>query len=273
MKYIIHKPDLDTVFTAFLLGWRQGDAVRQVSGQAPPEILADPGVYCLECGGSGQLELGNFDHHNTTLSLPPACLQALHWREPADPALWDWAEYVAAVDLGRGCLFQGRGWSLSALFSGLRLIVSDPLAQFRAGVELCRTVVGLSLSPWQPLPLLPEWEGFRQAKLKLYRDLDSYACQVEFFSTKSGLWGGYLEAPLPGVHGLLKRLGCEVSVAAGLSKVTIACHSNKLENLRDSLNRSEPGWGGPAHGKIIGGPYLGSRLSKDKLISIIREAT
>lgn len=275
-RYFIRKPDLDTVYTAFLLGWRPGAVVRRVPGQAPPEILADPGVYCLECGGAGQMALGNFDHHNTPLALPPACLQALHWREPDDPLVWEWGAYVAAVDLGRSGRGRLPGWSLSQLYSGLRLTVPDPLVQLAAGVDLLQTIVHLRLRPTEPLPLLPGWEPYRQAKQHLWDRLAALLPQAVYFTTQAGRRGGYLAAPYPGVHGLLRRQGCQITVAQGLGQshgpsITIASQGADLRPLLAHLRRLEPGWGGPAHGTIVAAPTTGSRLPQLTLLNLIRE--
>jgi len=274
MMMYIRKPDLDTVFTAFLLDWRERDEVRLVHGQAPAGALANPDIFCIECGGAGQIALGNFDHHNTPLSLPPACLQALHWQEPADPLLWEWAEYVAAVDVGRPLPVRPDGWTLSKLFSGLRLNIPAPLAQFRAGIKLCRQVTVLGCRPGEPLPLRPEWEPYRQAKERLCLKLERYACRTVFFRTHQGRLGGFLETSLPGVHGLLRRLGCQVSIAQGISQtgtpvVTIASQEVDLRPFLAHLNHLELGWGGPSHGQIIASPPAGSNLLKDQLLALI----
>ncbi len=57
-----------------------------VHHKAPAEELADPEVLCIECGGSGQIGLNNFDHHETAEELPPACRQAFDFRFLRDPA-------------------------------------------------------------------------------------------------------------------------------------------------------------------------------------------
>ena len=275
-RFILRKPDLDTVYTAFLLGCREEDEVLLVPGEAPPEPLADPKVFCIECGGSGQIEKGNFDHHNTPVSLPPACLQALHWREPDDPLLWDWAEYVAAVDVGKDPGRPGPGWSLSQLFSGLRWCRRAPLDQFWAGLQLCRTILAHRLAPGQPLPLLPEWEDYRQAKTRLAQELADFLPQAVFFTTRGGLAAGYLAAPVPGVHGLLRRCGCQISIAQGLPGsdgpiVTIASRGLNLRPLLAILQELEPGWGGPAHGTIIAAPTTGSALTPAHLLNVVQE--
>lgn len=275
-RFYLRKPDLDTVFTAFTLEWQEGDKVHLVAETAPAAALADPEIFCLECGGAGEVALGNFDHHNTPLSLPPACLQALHWREPDDPLLWDWGEYVAAVDLGRGRGNGLSGWTLSQLYSGLRLTVPDPVAQLTAGVQLLRTILKLRLTPQEPLPLLPAWEPYRQAKRDLWERLAALLPQAVYFETKAGRRGGLLAAPYPGVHGLLRRQGCDITVALGLPAnggrhLTIASQGVDLRPLLQQLQRLEPGWGGPAHSTILAAPTAGSALDPTRLLNLIQE--
>jgi len=76
MKVVIQQADLDTSLTALILGVSPDDEVVAVQAKAAPEDLAHRDVLCIECGGSGQTDLNNFDHHDSAVSLPPACRQA-----------------------------------------------------------------------------------------------------------------------------------------------------------------------------------------------------
>ena len=75
-KVVIQKVDLDTALTAFLLGVSSADEIVVANGEASPEDLANPVVVCIECGGSGEVENNNYDHHDPGKELPPACVQA-----------------------------------------------------------------------------------------------------------------------------------------------------------------------------------------------------
>lgn len=73
MKTVICKPDLDICLTAHVLDVIESDILVCVQDRATSDDLADRSVHCIECGGSGEADLNNFDHHDPLLSLPPAC--------------------------------------------------------------------------------------------------------------------------------------------------------------------------------------------------------
>lgn len=276
MEYYFHKPDMDTVLTALILGWQRGDALICVPCQAPSWALSDPRRRCIECGGSGQAHLGNYDHHGPS-ALPPACLQAFHAMRYRNPVLRQLAQYVAAVDTGNAQPLRTQaGFTLSNIFSGLRLTHKTEREQFRAGIALFEKVLELKINPWGSMPALAEWTRYREAKNHARADLCACGSRVVCFTTNTGLTGGFLECKLPGVHGFLRSLGCRVSVAAGLQShgvrlVTIAGVDLALNGLSRALNAVEPGWSGQAAAYIIGSPRAGTRIAASDLIDIIRK--
>ena len=98
MKVIIQKPDLDTCLTAMVLGIEGTEDIMVSRGEAPAEALNDPAVVCIEAGGSGQVQLNNFDHHNTPSYFSPACRQALEQRSVRDVKVQRLVDYVCMVD-------------------------------------------------------------------------------------------------------------------------------------------------------------------------------
>lgn len=277
MDYIFQKPDMDTVLAALILGWRTTDDIVCVQGEAPQAVLKDQGVYCIECGGSGQTWLGNFDHHDHSLQLPPACVQAYEWMRQEDLELLSLVRYVGAVDTGTNMSGRDKsGLVFSNIFSGMRLFLSSEKDQFRAGMAIFGTVLAKRIDPWATMPFLSEWSAYMSAKEKLRDDLFTYREHVLWFTTKMGLLGGFLECPLPGVHGLLRSFGCRVSIAAGLiyqgkRMFSIAGDYMSVSSLLPILNVIEPGWGGPSHGGIVGSPRSGTSLEYGTIIKIVRE--
>lgn len=277
MGYIFQKPDMDTVLAAFILGWEDTNDLICVQGDAPQSALNDRRIYCLECGGSGQTWLGNFDHHTPGRPLPPACVQAYHWMRRNDLALLSLVLYVAAVDTGAHLPGRNKArLGLSNIFSGMRLVLISEMDQFRAGIAIFKTILTKKIDPCMSMPFLAEWMTYMTAKEKQRDDLSAYRVNVVWFTTKAGMQGGFLECPLPGVHGLLRSLGCRVSIAAGLKYqgrrvVSIAGDNLPVNGLLPVLNSIEPGWGGPSHGSIIGSPRSGTSLEEGTIIKIVRE--
>ena len=263
MRYVFRKPDLDTVTAAVLLGYRSGLPLSCVSQDAQPSDLADPAVICLECGGAGQSDLGNFDHHDPLEAFPPACVQAAALKDPMDSGTKDLIAYVAAVDTGsRLCPPDRAGLTLSAVFSGMRLVVPDLTEQFQSGAALVAAMIARQASPWDvPRHFVdPAWIV---AKRLARRRTASMEGQVERFMTNQGRLGMFLRVGSPGAHGLMRRLGADISVANGLltsSHYSISGHAPLMALLTEKFNALEVGWGGPKPGEIIGSPLRGTYL-------------
>lgn len=278
MRYIFQKPDMDTVLTALLLGCLETDDLICVEDQASKQSLDNPNVYCIECGGSGQVELGNFDHHNTNLDLPPACVQAFLHREVNDPFLERLVRYVAGVDSGERAQGDYNHFGLSSLYSGMRLVHQNLFEQFWVGLEMLRCFSSQEINPGGSIPFLSKWQSYREAKERQQKDLEKDIQRVEIFMTHSGIKGGFLESTNPGIHGLLRGLGCQISIAQGLGGerklklfYTISGFRINLSSLMKEIGKYEQGWGGHAQGGIIGSPRVGTRLKKDQLIKIVSE--
>ncbi len=284
MKVVIQQVDMDTALTAFLRGVRPADEIVAVKEQASPEDLANPQVLCIEAGGSGQVHLNNFDHHNTALPLPPACRQALEVSSRDEPILRRLVDYVAAIDVaGPQALGPAPGFpTLSDVLSGIRLSIKDPVKQLEAGLLLFATVLREGLDPFGVVPGRPEWQGWIQAKRREDEGLARARAEAEIFVSRSGRKVGFLQTEYFGALGVLYDLGCEVAVAYNprftppsggepIPKYTIGGNRLRVDHLLSFLNALEPGWGGLAHGTIIASPRTGSRLGPETLKQLVRE--
>ncbi len=275
-KVVLRQPDLDTLVAAFVLGVDPMGPIQAVGVRARPDDLADPSVLCLECGGGGQVWLANYDHHGYTPGFPPACVQAL-WRVGCpEPWVRDLVAYAAAVDEGRPASQPRALPDLSFVISGVRLVHPDPVEAFRVGLEVLSHWRGLA--PWGPVEPRPEWGAYLEAKRanggRLVADLRG----ARVFATRSGRRLVMLETRAAGGHGALRRLGADLSVLVkplgqGRRKYTIASRALRVSGYLCRLNASEPGWGGPAHGTIIGSPFGGSRLDPDALLPMLLDDT
>ncbi len=289
MKVVIRKPDLDTCLTALLLGVTPNDEIIVAPRGADDADLEDPRVLCIEAGGSGQVHRNNFDHHDPQRELPPACVQAYDiWSSQAKAdrqkasRIRRLVEYVAAVDTDPKQLQNGGRPvpqpTLSALFSGMRLVVRDPKEQFLTGIELLRIVLKEEIDPFGAMPPRPEWRRYREAKAKENEALERAKAAARILQSKGGRIIGYLETEAVGALGILYQRGCEVAIACHprfgnppVRKYTIAtCDPDlSLEPLLRILNEREPGWGGRR--SIIGSPAMGSRLHPTEVIAIVQE--
>ena len=159
VKVVFQTADLDTCLAGAILGITAVDDVVHRPHGAQREELSDPTVVCLEAGGSGDALLGNFDHHDTDLPLPPAATQVFHWlgRPPRFDRL---VEYTELVDLGQR--FRAPAFpSVSHLISGLRFAhAADSVTQFRRGVEVLVQIADLGLDPFENLPFREEWAPY-----------------------------------------------------------------------------------------------------------------
>ena len=276
-RVVIRQPDLDTIVSAFVLGVHPKMELTVVGGLAEATDLEDTRVLCLECGGSGEVWRGNFDHHQAGLDLPPACVQALAIGNTGDSWLEELVAYTEAVDLGLPLKRSGDGPNLSALISGVRIMNSDPANAFWAGLKVLDRVFRLKIDCFGAMPRIEEWEVYFQAREQNFKRLHNDAWHCRYFITEKGLRWGYLESSVPGVHGFLREKGCALSVAAtpptantGTRKYSIATADLRLDPLLNELTAIEKGWGGPSHGTIIGSPFSGSTMDPDCVLELVR---
>jgi hypothetical protein len=265
MLYVIQRVDLDTCLTGAILAAREEDAVLHRPHGASPEQLADPSITCIEAGGSGQVELRNFDHHDTRQNLPPAATQAFEFA--GKPALYlPLVEYNEMVDLNAPSPLRPPFPSVSSLISGIRFVhAQDPVRQFRIGVRALRRIAQLGLDPFDRLPWRAEWAPYLEEKARRLWELSQTPMAVELVRSGSRTIA-FATTALCGAVGALYRQGADIAVVArpldnaGTLKYTIASRGPRLDRLLDAFNRLEPGWGGPSHGTILGWPWQGSRL-------------
>jgi len=273
---VIRQADLDTIVTGWLCKADTVGSARVTQASATGAELADVRTLCLECGGSGQVERNNFDHHGSGRQLPPACVQAMNRLRVEDVWARDLVDYAGAVDLGLPAARQVASRNLSALISGVRLVHADEGDAFFAGIRVLHQLAAARLDPRGPLPEHPQWRPYWQAKDSQRKRLVTAAERVELFELPTGFRWGFLASTVPGVHGVLFAKGCQVSIAAsrhatrpGRYKYSIASTGLLLVGLCALLNRREPGWGGPDHGTIIGSPFVGSELAPDVVKAMV----
>jgi hypothetical protein len=286
-KVIIQKVDMDTALTAFLLGVSERDEIVAVRDQANEGDLANPEVICIECGGSGQADLKNFDHHDTDQMLPSACVQAcrVQFGSKADQPLKCLVEYVNALDTQgpellkqRSHLPQGAFPTLSDIFAGMLLITKDPKEQLLRGLEICRVVLQDKLDPFSLMPERLEWSEYIEAKRQNDGAIQKALDGAQFFKTKTGRKVGFVETNVMGALGALYPRGCQIAIAYSphfgnppLPKYTIAGDGIGVDVLLPIFDEKESCWGGPAHGTIIGSPRTGSKLTSEQVIQIVQD--
>ena len=292
MRVVFQQVDMDTALTAWLLGVQDSDELVHVHNRADARDLLSAGVLCIECGGSGQTQLLNFDHHDTLLGLPPACRQAFDWVSCHTTAPQELARrivsinkhvrclvgYVATIDeFGPQRLPSLSGFpKLSQLFSGMRLSIPGPTDQLHAGISLFSTITQQGLDPAGILPPLRQWQPWllrRQHESEmLLQDLN----RLQYHRTNRGYLVGYLQSDRIGAMGAIYKLGCELAVANrtvendGRQHYRIGSNRFQLRQLLDYLQTLELGWGGPSRLTIIGSPREGSTISPTDLIDITR---
>jgi len=283
MKTVICKPDLDTCLTALVLNINEYDIVECVQNCASSDDLADPSVRCIECGGSGETDLNNFDHHDPLLSLPPACRQAFALYHNHTPNLTRLVDYVCLVDDPSPDSTIIPFPSLSNLFSGMLMITAGLEVQFRSGVALLQLVIDEGYDPFSTMHERPEWQSYIAAKAENAR-MVTEVCgpdSIHFFTTASGLKAGFLSLNKKPAHlivgpGILYKHECDIAIiyspAFGLPparKFTIAGHNRQVSHLLSHIALLESDWGGRE--RIIGSPRKGgSLLSEDTIITLVR---
>lgn len=290
MRVIIQKVDLDTALTALICGVSEQDEIVISLGDAAPEDLGNPEVLCIEAGGSGQVHLNNFDHHNEGGHLPASCEQALEVKERrvtgtgpsrkgASP-LARLVDYVAMLDCRpqelAASVSKPEFPALSAVFSGMLLTEKQPREQLLKGMAMLRTVLDHGLDPFGTMPELPEWKPWIEAKRQNDKAVKAVQENAEYFITAGGLRAAFLQSAFIGGIGALYAKGCQVVVMYNpnfgdppVPKYTIAGNGVRVDGLIPELNRLEPGWGGRE--TIIGSPRAGSRVDPATVRKLVSE--
>lgn len=274
-KTVFRKPDLDTCLAGVIMGVHSNIPVQTASEGASIADLQDPGVLCLECGGSGQARLNNLDHHDPNQYYPPACRQALSLFCYPDYELHRLVDYVSMVDEAVAFTSPVDFPSLSSVFSGMLLSVPDRLSAFQAGMDMLRLVLKKKLNPFATMPVLQQWKGYIQAKTRDMLRLEESMAGAYFFTTGKGHICGYLESAGFGGTGWLYQMGCRVVILHNphfgcppIVKFTIAGNQVDVSGLLEPLSRLEQGWGGRK--TIIGSPFSGSRLKPEQVMETVR---
>ncbi|MCD5401818.1 hypothetical protein LR013_04425 [candidate division NPL-UPA2 bacterium] len=173
----IRKVDLDTIGAAYLLGVTRADNVQIVRGEVAIGDLVNPEVICLEVGGSGQIQLMNFDHHGENAPRHSAAWQALRYKNRfinaggshKDRLNSGFAEYLAKyIDImdveGPGAFRRAFREVkrkpkdffpyLSDVISGILLVETDPLQAFFKGIEALESIRLSILRDEYKIPLI-----------------------------------------------------------------------------------------------------------------------
>lgn len=274
MKVIIQKPDLDTCLTALIMGVTEADEIIVSKGDASKEDIMNPDMLCIEVGGSSLVHLNNFDHHNTTQKLHPACMQAYEFKRLNDEKLNKLVEYVCMVDERQKYHPVIKFPSLSNIFSGMLLVERNPTLQFLKGIDILNKVLSENIDPYNTLPDIEDWRPYRNAKDENIEKIAEVLKKAEFYTANNGFKIGFVESYSIGGIGILYAQGCDVVImynpAFGeppVTKYTIAGNSKKVNHLVKHFDKIEAGWGGRE--TIIGSPRVGTKLKKEEVLAVV----
>lgn len=281
-KLCFIKPDLDTVTTAAILLEHLPETICTLSDNADEDLLNDPEVLCIECGGNGDTKHNNFDHHGSDIVLPCAAEQA--WKQTgANLRYKDFIKFVSDVDLGYVTSHEKTEANpdfvpFSYVFSGMLLTEKSPLDRMVRGFELVKHALSAlpAFNPYHISRFDLRFQEYINAKnhaqnllLKERRSINRFAL--------GNLICMYLSTIVPGVHGLLRTMGADLSIAHNPTNNFYSVSvRNGLEYLMpavmNKLNEFDPGWGGHPDRGIIGSPRKGTILSKKCIFNYVQEA-
>ena len=274
MRVIIQKPDLDTCLTGLILLVSDRDNIEVVAENADEKDILNPSVICIECGGTGLVDLNNFDHHDPERYFPPACLQAYKKLGYQDKALERLVQYVCIVDDRPDDHAVIPFPSLSNIFSGMLLVEKGIKNQFLKGMDILKRLLNDYIDPFSTMPSLPEWTDYIEAKKININKIEEIMKKAEFYRSKGGLRIGFLESHVIGGIGTLYKAGCDVVVVYNplfgeppRPKFTIASNGKNVVKLLPFFDKMEKGWGGRQ--TIIGSPKTGSILKPEEVLEII----
>ena len=271
---------MDTVLAGVLAGLDNGTPLLALHEEACEALLSSPRCLCLECGGSGRVDEGNFDHHGITDLLPCACEQA--WHHFGAPAAYGpLVRLVSAIDTGcRSMPFPSEdAVTFSSFFTGMLLCEPDNLRRVALGASMLREFSLSGLPPDDASSFAshaPRYAQFLRAWQERRRLLAGIAGKA--ISMQAGdIRVMAVRTSLHGIHGALRQAGADVSIAGtayGRLLWTVSTQPDLawiVQNAIPILNFLESGWGGPAGGSIIASPRKGSRLCVEEILSILKD--
>jgi len=249
-------------------------------GDVDPHILNDPKILCIEVGGSGQVELGNFDHHGENAPSSSATLQAYQALKINDSYLEKLVSYINELDtLGMVELARQRGYvafpTLADIIAGIRLKYNDPIIVMKEGVKVLDEITKNQQDSYGVIDGFTEYAAIKR---KNDEEIEKIKTEIQWDITNNGLIFGYLESELPGSLGIIyeegkKKFGDDKIIIGivfnpqfgpqKIKKYTIGLSINpdqvknlgiNLTAINHKLNLLEDGWGGPSTGTITGSP-------------------
>lgn len=269
MHIAFTKPDMDTCLAAMIAVGSKIYTPIHVQEGARQGLLDDKDVVCIECGGSGQTEFSNFDHHVVGWALPSACFQAYAYYGCDSQALMRLVSYVHKIDMGEYVDSPPEFPSLSNVFSGMLLSGFSAKETLKSGMDIFRTVLEYGIDPYDRMPKLSEWNDYISICKKNKKAIEVAVQNIIEVVSPSGLKVGYLCSNLYGGMGHIYKKGCPIAVLYNpdISKITVGTTGVSLANALRELDRYEFGWGG--RNTIISSPARGTSLTPGFVINTL----
>lgn len=305
-KVYFQTPDLDTIGALFLKMRIAKEIPEDVPieilrGDASKEILENPKMLCLEVGGSGEKEKGNYDHHGEGVPEESATLQVFGELSPSQktPELEKLVNYVNELDTkGPTQLLREKGKpefpTLSDIIAGIRLKHGrEPETILKEGMKVLERILKEKQDPYGTIS---GFEEYAEVKRKNDLEIEKVVENIKWDKTKGGLNLGFVESEFPGATGAVYEAGRgkfgedetilavvfnpkfgpeknERKFTIGLSLTPEEAKEKNLNlnKIAQKLNGLEEGWGGPASGTILGSPRGGSRLEVEEVLKILKE--
>lgn len=308
-KVIVEKIDLDTIGSFFLhkKTGRVDDQTEIVAkrGQADQNELDNPRILCIECGGSGMIGSGNFDHHNCEINRS-ASLQTLKTlpKDKLSLELIHLTNYIDDFDLCGINKFHEKHSKpqfpgLSDIIAGINLVHSrDPKKALLEGNKVLENIVENKIDPFGQIN---GFEQYAEAKRTNDEAIEKVRANVQFIDSAKGLKIGFLKTEYFGAPTVVYQEGAKkygqgetiaviahnpafgqaknenkFTVGLNLSPAEANQKNLKLNDLAKLLNDmdlavdnyQQKTWGGPATGTIIGSPKGGSALSLEQVLEV-----
>lgn len=300
---ISSKIDLDTVMAVWLLKDIIDRSNTKFVKQATVNDLISSDIICIECGGSGQIDKMNFDHHNygeiSTTESRCATKQAYDFielfnnyalngihRHPFTimnshiETINKLVEYIQILDVRGPHILRSfnssKGPYITDVFGGVKTHFNNHNDRLNESLRIIELIVKNDIDPFSNInrllnidnTLLKYIKSKHENKMKSIENMKN----IELFFSEDNRIIGYISTIQHMDIAPIYNTGISIMIIHNpeTNKITVCTKNTKLNSLLSQVKELENGWGGPENMTMLCSPKDGTILDPLIIKEIVR---